>query len=206
MAQAPFILADTAEHVGAIIFMIVVFVLWGFGALASAVNRQKKRQAEEVRRREMFERMQREARARDLAAKARQRPPAAPPLPPPPPRPPMLPTAPPLPVQTTSPQAPPLPPSPPRQQRKAKRTRPVPSWQEPLPPQTEIQPASGAAFPDRAEGTAQQAVRSKQPTPAARAAAVSKWLTADTIRSQFILTEILQPPLALREDRDARDV
>ena len=44
---------------------------------------------------------------------------------------------------------------------------------------------------------------SKQPAPAARAAAVSKWLTADTLRSQFILTEILQPPLALRERRDA---
>jgi hypothetical protein len=205
MPQAPFILADTAEHVGAIIFMIVVFVLWGFGALASAVNRQKKRQAEEARRREMFERMQREARARDMAT-ARQRTPVAPPLPPPPPRPPLLPTAPPLPVQSPRPHAPPLPPSPPRQQRKGKRTRPVPSWQEPLPPQTEVQTASGHAFADRAEGTAQQAVRSKQPTPAARAAAVSKWLTADTIRSQFILTEILQPPLALREDRDARDV
>ena len=199
MAQAPFILADTAENLGAIIFMIVVFVLWGFGALASAMNRQKKRQAEEARRREMFERMQREARARDLAAMARQRPPAAPPLPP---RPPMLPTAPPLPIQTVPPQAPPLPTLPPRQQRRTKRTRPVPSWQEPLPPQTEVHTASIPASPDRAEGTAQQAPRSKQPTPAARAAAVSKWLTADTIRSQFILTEILQPPLALREPRD----
>ena len=206
MAQAPFILADTAENLGAIIFMIVVFVLWGFGALASAMNRQKKRQAEEARRREMFERMQREARARDLAAMARQRPPVAPPLPPPPPRPPMLPTAPPLPVQTTRPQSPPLPPLPPRQQPRGKRTRAVPSWQEPLPSQTEVPTASVHASPDRAEGTAQQAVRSRRPTPAAGAAAVSKWLTADTIRSQFILTEILQPPLALRESRDARDV
>ncbi|HTL28925.1 MAG TPA: hypothetical protein VL282_06890, partial [Tepidisphaeraceae bacterium] len=41
-----------------------------------------------------------------------------------------------------------------------------------------------------------------QPRPAARGAnalALHQWLTPQTMRRQFILTEILQPPLALRD-------
>jgi hypothetical protein len=36
-------------------------------------------------------------------------------------------------------------------------------------------------------------------TPSQSAAAVRKWLTPDTLKHQFLLTEILQPPLALRD-------
>ena len=39
----------------------------------------------------------------------------------------------------------------------------------------------------------------RAPASSANAAALSRWLTPRTMRSQFILTEVLQPPLALRE-------
>jgi hypothetical protein len=35
--------------------------------------------------------------------------------------------------------------------------------------------------------------------PSATAATLRRWMTPETLRQQFILTEILQPPLALRE-------
>jgi hypothetical protein len=38
-------------------------------------------------------------------------------------------------------------------------------------------------------------------TPSQSAAAIRKWLQPDTLKHQFLLSEILQPPLALREDR-----
>lgn len=38
--------------------------------------------------------------------------------------------------------------------------------------------------------------------PAASAASLARWLRPETLRHQFILTEILQPPLALREPRE----
>jgi hypothetical protein len=36
---------------------------------------------------------------------------------------------------------------------------------------------------------------------AASASLLSRWLNPRTLRAQFILTEIFQPPLAMREDR-----
>jgi hypothetical protein len=38
-------------------------------------------------------------------------------------------------------------------------------------------------------------------TQAATAPTISRWLKPQTLRQQFILTEILQPPLAMREER-----
>ena len=35
------------------------------------------------------------------------------------------------------------------------------------------------------------------------AQSLNKWLRPATLRQQFMLTEVLQPPLALRPDRDA---
>ena len=37
-------------------------------------------------------------------------------------------------------------------------------------------------------------------TASADATAIRRWLTPQTLRSQFILTELLHPPLALRDD------
>jgi hypothetical protein len=38
-------------------------------------------------------------------------------------------------------------------------------------------------------------------TPSQSAESIRKWLTPNTMKHQFLLTEILQPPLALREPR-----
>ena len=38
--------------------------------------------------------------------------------------------------------------------------------------------------------------------PATNATSLARWLRPETLRHQFILTEILQPPLALREPRE----
>lgn len=79
-------------------------------------------------------------------------------------------------------------------QRKAKK--PVrPPEAPPVPPAEPVVPiASLAAISNQAAG---------RESAAANASALSRWLTPKTLRSQFILTEILQPPLALREDRNA---
>jgi hypothetical protein len=37
--------------------------------------------------------------------------------------------------------------------------------------------------------------------PAASAASIKAWMRPTTLRRQFILTELLQPPLAMREPR-----
>jgi hypothetical protein len=45
----------------------------------------------------------------------------------------------------------------------------------------------------------------KRPAPAVDAAVIRRWLRPGTLRSQYILTEIFQPPLALR-DSVSRDL
>lgn len=205
MTDHPFILADVGDHLGVIIFLIVVFVLWGYGALSSAVNRQKKQQAEQARRRDMFERMQREAQAREQRTAASRRPRGTPPLPPAapgwapaPPWAPPAPMPPPLPTRSTAPAVPTFP-----DQRKSKRAKPVvASAESVVGAQAAGRPAAVMRVVD-APVSATELTADRRPSPlSANAAAVSKWLTADTLRSQFVLTEILQPPVALREPRE----
>ena len=70
----------------------------------------------------------------------------------------------------------------------------------PAPPMAPAEPTEArehaALAPTRATSSAG---REGAAASGANAAALTRWLTADTLRSQFILTEILQPPLALRE-------
>jgi hypothetical protein len=70
-------------------------------------------------------------------------------------------------------------------------------------------PAKTAAAParkpqpgvlQRVESIATQAAP-RQPARAASAVSLHRWLTPKTLRQQFILTEVLQPPLALRPPR-----
>ena len=61
---------------------------------------------------------------------------------------------------------------------------------------TIIEAAASVAATEIGDGAA--AAPAKRP-PAVDAQAIRRWLTPATLRSQFILTEILQPPLALRE-------
>jgi hypothetical protein len=58
------------------------------------------------------------------------------------------------------------------------------------------------ALPTAPAQVAAAAARPAATSSSANAAALSRWLTPKTLRSQFILTEILQPPLALREPRE----
>jgi hypothetical protein len=60
---------------------------------------------------------------------------------------------------------------------------------------------AGAESPVASRTTAiiPAAAAPKRPKVSANASAVAKWLRPDTLRQQFILTEILQPPLALRD-------
>ena len=76
----------------------------------------------------------------------------------------------------------------------------------------EKKPAAPAP-PTRQASAIVNPIRQAAPVPAApspqrkpivpvTAANLSRWLRPDTLRQQFILTEILQPPLALREQAD----
>jgi hypothetical protein len=56
--------------------------------------------------------------------------------------------------------------------------------------------APAQASPRAAESAAK--VRSPKPV-SAKAAAINRWANPRTLRSQFILTEVLKPPLAMRE-------
>jgi len=77
-------------------------------------------------------------------------------------------------------------------QQQASRLPPAPPLEREAP---ELPPLPSAPRPIDAPPTS----REKAPAATANAAALSRWLTPETLRSQFILTEILQPPLALRE-------
>jgi len=67
-------------------------------------------------------------------------------------------------------------------------------------PAAQATPLSAPLPPLPAAPEVPQASTPRKPT-GADAAALSRWLTPRTLRSQFILTEILQPPLALREEK-----
>ena len=98
-------------------------------------------------------------------------------------------------AQPASRQAPPRP----KQKAKKQKSRGLP----PAPPLPAAATAAAVPIAARASSDAQPAARTAGPAPA-DAAALSRWLNARTLRSQFILTEILQPPLALRDPGDAQ--
>lgn len=208
---APGVLAagDDAD-IGRIIVPIVVAIVWGIGALINAAKKKQKEAADRRRQSENWSRIEQEMRQR--AAQAQGVLSQPPPLPnqapqqyqPPPPPPVFAPTrsiegpyVPPRPVQRPVPARPvmaprvpqPLSRPPPRKVKKkgGRPAPPVPAEQPAVPHMPPAPPAS---------------VQAARRAPAgADATALSRWLTAKTLRSQFILTEILQPPLALREDR-----
>ncbi len=141
---------------------------------------------------------------------------------------PQEPEPPPLPPRQQMPPAPPpQPPRPQRQRPKPEARRPVPKRPAPKPPrpvsvapplpQTHAvsEPAQTVESTALSAGTAfarhsdiadteitseTKSATSSAKTPLASARAISGWLNPGTLRSQFILTEILQPPLAMRPD------
>src|SRR5688500_11015694 len=89
--------------------------------------------------------------------------------------------------------APPPPPRPAQQRRPAKQQprRAVPSL--PAQPVVELTPADAPYV-----NITQPVARTKAPT--VDASAIHAWMTPATLRQQFILTELLQPPLAMRDE------
>jgi hypothetical protein len=72
-----------------------------------------------------------------------------------------------------------------RQQKKPKPPRPV-FADVPPPPLPKSSPIVAVPLP---------------PKPAIAAPQIRRWLTPATLRQQFILTELFQPPMSMREDR-----
>jgi hypothetical protein len=66
----------------------------------------------------------------------------------------------------------------------------------------QAQPLAPATQPVAQTEISTVATIRKRPPATATASAVARWLNPHTLRQQFILTEILQPPLALRPPRD----
>jgi outer membrane biosynthesis protein TonB len=163
-----------------VVFFLVVAVLWGVGALAKMASKKKEHEHRERVRRELEE-SRRNAPNYDVVV---NQPPVNVPLPPSaPPRP--------APVQR---QAPPRPPPPvpktrPPKQKKPKKAPAAPVFaQQPVEEQTVQRLAPSGAAP-RPAAAASAKVDANQ---------LKNWLRPQTLREQFILTEILQPPLALR--------
>ena len=203
------ILADTEDNLGRIIVPIVIAIIWGVGALINAAKKKQKEAEGRLQHSENWQRIEQEMRQR--AAQAQNvltRPPPLPyqPSQPPPPPPPVFaptrtiegPYVPPRPVQRPVPArrvpvtVPPAPqpaarPAPRKTKKKAAKPPPPVPVDAPTPSMAALAPAAPSpALRPVAAGSAD-------------AAALSRWMNAKTLRSQFILTEILQPPLALRE-------
>ena len=224
MPPFSFILAQAdGDDVVKILFGIIALIIWGVGAMASAAKKQKEQQ----RRRQMLDADPfRPPPPRSPPPVVRPVPPMMHPnvpLPPPVrpapavrPLPPLPPRVTPAPPRLQAPQVPrvmtPVPPQrrtqPPKKQQPrraapAPRRVPTPVPVEALAPMDEDGPSAPSAFANEIrsaeEATAAAAVARK---PAVSAMALSRWLTPATLRSQFILTEVLQPPLAMRPDRE----
>jgi hypothetical protein len=210
------ILADGSDPVWKVGFGIIVFILWGVGAMASAVRKQK--QQERLRQKQMWQEVEQEMKSRrDVAMAGRQgsgaprpHPMVAPPPVPPPVPPQWLPPGargmfdrrvpPPPPVRAIPVQRIPQPVAA-RPPKTTKRRRTPPAAN--VPPVPRAQGVQRAAPPvPRGQAVASPTPPVRTATPSANAVALNRWLSAGTLRSQFILTEILQPPLALREPRE----
>jgi len=198
-ATLPILAAD--DQTPKVVFAIAIFVIWGISALISWVNKQQ----QEAKRRQVRQELERASRYRQqqqpipqptqrrvprIAEGLAQRFPDVllPPNPAPPPLPqqrrPMPPTSRPTPVR--------------RPPKAAAPRRVVPL---PPPPLEEVARPQPVIAPAITRPVAPMARRA----PTVDAAAIAQWLTPATLRKQFILTEVLQPPLAMRPDRDERD-
>ncbi len=207
----PHILAEDSDVFMKLIFGVIAVVIWGVSALASMISKQQQ-EAKRKRIRDTMQPIQRQA----SQASTPQRVPIAPrptprqiaegiayrhpevlrqPMPPMRPRPMSAPPL-PLPVPVRSRSMSPKPQQKKSPSRKRQRERAV---EEPILELSEerdsIAPRSAARSPIEAPIAAPR-------TPVVDAFAIRQWMTPRTLRSQFILTELLQPPLAMREERE----
>jgi hypothetical protein len=183
LLNLPHILA--ADDGGAKLLGLIIFgAIWAIGALANWVAKQQKAQKEAQQREQV--RRSIEAQRGSATPAARQRAPQAaranqPRI-----------------TQTRRPvQAPPRlapPPVPTRRDIAARGRRAAP------PPLAAQRRAPAAAAPAPVQEVQPTVVTRGKPPSAAGATAISAWLKPATLRQQFILTELLQPPLALRDE------
>jgi len=195
----PYILADSDVNWPKIIFGIIFVIIWGISALVSWINKLQ----QEAKRRQVRQQLERSAGRMPQQQQQQRQQPRQPVriaeglakrfpdvlLPPAPMPPPPLP-------QQRRPMPPPRVPLPPKPARRApkqpRRAAPVQAEQLPVleeeVPLTTIASQAPITSPTRAA------------KPAVDAQALATWLRPATLQKQFMLTEILQPPLGLRPD------
>jgi hypothetical protein len=196
MSTIHHILAAGDDGVGKVLFGLIFLVLWGVSAIMTQVSKQKEKQRRDRLRMELERQASAPPILPPLPAPRRQSPIIVPPIPAPRPgsptlRQPKVPHA--VTAQRPQPQASPkrkifpklkIPRRPPPQPAQPARRMPV----EPLRPSTIV--------------AAPVAVSALTPSPrptSATASTLRAWLRPNTLRQQFILTEVLQPPVGLRE-------
>jgi hypothetical protein len=192
MILPPPILADGSEEIVKILIGVAFFGFWIISGIISASRKKGPQQQQKQRSWEQI--------LEDLAGvkpKPRQ----------PPPPPPVRPAPPPRPLMSGAPR-----PRPARQRKKIRpKPTPHPVWQ-PAPrtrtakPQVVVKlvtapplPATKADISAAAIGAARAA--SPQLTGHTRAKGMAQLLSPATLRNQYLLTEIFQPPVALRQPR-----
>jgi hypothetical protein len=198
----PFILAESGDDFGKIIIGVLVFVVWGIGALmkmsktSSEQARRRQEQLDATIRAQVEATRPREAAAAALGQRIGQpmpmppvlqqqgqRRPAHMPVPPPP--------------QMRQPQTAmrsSTPPARPQQSRKQQKRRVAVPQQPAMRAQTLLE-----EIPQVAESEIGQGAVAASPARRQAAAGPALRFTPQSIRQQFILAEVLQPPLALRE-------
>ena len=176
---------DTDHVITKLIPFVIILIFWGISAVASAVKKVQ----EDAKRRQVRQ---------QLMARS-----AAPPLPP-------VPMARPAPQparrmaakvplsklapqrrQTKKPPSLPIPVAPPVPPAQHKRSTSARGPLSPMGPDAPVTTLLGSLTSPTAPARAQ--------APAANSVSLARWLRPKTMRQQFILTEILQPPLALRD-------
>ena len=90
---------------------------------------------------------------------------------------------------------PPLPRPQAKQQQQKKRRRPVAA------PAAPVQAPPAAPPPPLVAPAPSMPTRQNASTASVSAPALARWLQPNTLRRQFILTEVFQPPLGLRGER-----
>ena len=193
------LLAGSSDDIGKILVPIVVVAIWVIGAIIAASQKKKG-----PRKSKSWEEI-----LRELAGAPPQQPSQPPPPPPPAPRPPPFQRQ-SAPSRHLPPQRTTRPPSPAPMRPKVRPARPKLRRQpsrallmaEPLaeadssPHTSLITPASADVVITTAATPAPTHARGPK---AADARAIHRWLTPTTLRTLFVLTEILQPPLAIRD-------
>jgi hypothetical protein len=207
------------ENVGKIAVAVVAIIIWAIGALAKKASQSTNKQKERLRQvRESIERAHAQQQPVTLNPEIARR------------LPPVLPQRPPV-VRRPNPAGraatnydqmtgqPRTAPPPVAGQRipapRQVQSRPRPAAKRPIPrtvaqrPMTAARPAIAAppSAPPAEVILLPEATRpvAEVPRPVVRpaitATSINRWATPDTLRQQFILTEIFQPPLAMREER-----